>query len=176
MSQLWRSFIPFHIAQQVTAVTETGCEQRLTAVALFADVSGFTAISEALGSVGKGGTEELTTILNSYFGPMIELIHSYGGIIAKFGGDAMTVFFPYDDDSFTAVSCLAVQCALAMQARMDEYQAIVTQAGVFSLAMKAGLAADYWSETIRVWRYTTESFSADVPVISEHAGPTGRKC
>jgi AmmeMemoRadiSam system protein A len=33
------------------------------------------------------------------------------------------------------------------------------------LKLKAGLAADYWSATIRVWRYTTESFAASVPVI-----------
>jgi AmmeMemoRadiSam system protein A len=34
------------------------------------------------------------------------------------------------------------------------------------LKLKAGLAADYWSESIRVWRYTTESFAASVSVIS----------
>jgi len=28
------------------------------------------------------------------------------------------------------------------------------------LKMKAGLSADYWSETLEIWRYTTESFSA----------------
>jgi AmmeMemoRadiSam system protein A len=33
------------------------------------------------------------------------------------------------------------------------------------LKLKAGLAADYWSESIRVWRYTTETFAASVPVI-----------
>ena len=38
------------------------------------------------------------------------------------------------------------------------------------LKLKAGLAADYWSSTVRIWRYTTESFSASVPDISE----TGR--
>lgn len=30
------------------------------------------------------------------------------------------------------------------------------------LKMKAGLGADYWSDTITVWRYSTESFSAAV--------------
>ncbi len=33
------------------------------------------------------------------------------------------------------------------------------------LKLKAGLAADYWSASIRVWRYTTESFAASVPAI-----------
>ena len=33
------------------------------------------------------------------------------------------------------------------------------------LKMKAGLTADYWSDTIEVWRYSTESFSAPVSGI-----------
>ena len=33
------------------------------------------------------------------------------------------------------------------------------------LKRKAGLAADYWSDTIKVWRYSTESFSAAVEEI-----------
>ena len=36
------------------------------------------------------------------------------------------------------------------------------------LKLKAGLAADYWSESIRIWRYTTESFAASVRSISEN--------
>ncbi len=142
MSSIWQSFIPYHIARNLAEHSQrTSQEQRLTAVALFADVSGFTAISEALGATGKAGSEELTAILNSYFGPMIALIRSYGGVIAKFGGDAMTVFFPYDEKSAANTVCRAVQCALDMQTKMADYQTIQTQAGTFSLAMKAGLAA-----------------------------------
>jgi AmmeMemoRadiSam system protein A len=33
------------------------------------------------------------------------------------------------------------------------------------LKMKAGLTADYWSDTLEVWRYSTESFGAPVPGI-----------
>jgi AmmeMemoRadiSam system protein A len=33
------------------------------------------------------------------------------------------------------------------------------------LKNKAGLADDYWSDTIEVWRYSTESFSADAKEI-----------
>ncbi len=141
MAQIWHSFIPYHVAQQLLTDAPVGSEQRFMAVALFADVSGFTAMSEALGSVGISGTEELTGILNSYFGPMIDLIHAYGGIVAKFGGDAMTVFFPCQPETLPEVSCQAVTCALEMQAKMANYQSISTQAGVFGLAMKAGLAA-----------------------------------
>ena len=111
--------------------------RRLEAVVLFADVSGFTPISEALARLGEGGTEELTVLVNDYFAVMIDLIAAYGGIVGSFGGDAMTVIFPADDASAAA---RAVQCALAMQALMLPYVAISTRAGSFSLAIKIGLA------------------------------------
>ena len=37
------------------------------------------------------------------------------------------------------------------------------------LKMKAGLATDYWSDTIEVWRYSTESFSAPVEEIEKYS-------
>ncbi|MFQ5434575.1 MAG: tetratricopeptide repeat protein, partial [Anaerolineae bacterium] len=108
---------------------------------MFADVSGFTAISEQLGAAGRTGSEELTVILNQYFEPMIELLHSYGGIVGKFGGDAMTVVFPCGSTDFVDVARRSVQCAWEMQAKMADYAAIETRAGTFSLAMKVGIAA-----------------------------------
>lgn len=128
------SLVPYHIAQDGTG------EARFAATVLFADVSGFTAMSEALGQHGNAGTEELSRILNDYFEPMIDLIHAYGGTIGQFGGDALTVLFREDATEPDAAPRRAVQCALDMQARMADYQAIRTQAGTFRLAMKAGLA------------------------------------
>lgn len=139
----WISFIPHHTAADLTAHPEAspvGREQRFEAVTLFADVSGFTAISEALARTGKSGTEELTRILNSYFEPMIALIESYGGIVGKFGGDAMTVLFPLTETNIHDTVRRAVQCALDMQRDMTRYADIPTSAGTFGLSMKAGLA------------------------------------
>lgn len=141
---VWRSYVPYHVAQDLLerpGLSPVGREQRFEAVVLFADVSGFTALSEALGATGKDGTEQLTEILNDYFGPMISLIESYGGIIGKFGGDAMTVLFPFLEEEASTTARRAIQCALAMQARMGDYAAIRTRAGVYGLSMKAGLAA-----------------------------------
>src|SRR5687767_1824199 len=143
MNSLWQSYVPRYVAHDLVLHPDTcpvGREQRFDAVALFADVSGFTAMSEALGRSGRAGTEELTEILNAYFGPMIALIHSFGGIIGKFGGDAMTVLFPYTPRTQAATVRRAIQGALDMQAGMHRYAAIPTSAGTFSLAMKAGLA------------------------------------
>ena len=40
----------------------------------YADISGFTAISERISHIGKEGSEELTMVINSFFGPLIKII------------------------------------------------------------------------------------------------------
>ena len=143
MPSPWFSFLPYYLAQDLTGHPERspiGKEQRFEGVTLFADVSGFTAISEALGSSGKHGAEELTDILNTYFGDMIAIIRRHGGMIAKFGGDALTAVFPCSPRNKEQTAREAVACALEMQESMGAYASIPTSAGDFGLAMKAGLA------------------------------------
>ena len=181
MNQLWQSFIPRHVVIDLYNHPDNspiGREQRFSAVILFADVSGFTNISEALGQNGRQGTEELTTILNSYFTPMIDLVQDFGGIVGKFGGDAMTVFFPYKPHTKQATIRRAIQCALDMQAKMESYQAIATSAGTFGLAMKAGLAAGpLYCTTIGNDEYRLEYIIAgsvlDVSAEAEHYANRG---
>ena len=68
-------------------------------VCMFADVSGFTALGEAmLRKHGVGGAEYLARHLNSYFSQMVRIIAGEGGDIFKFAGDAMIVLWP-DVDS-----------------------------------------------------------------------------
>ena len=38
------------------------------------------------------------------------------------------------------------------------------------LKIKAGLSPDYWSDTLEIWRYTTDSFSAPVADIASRPG------
>ncbi|MBW1898701.1 MAG: AAA family ATPase, partial [Deltaproteobacteria bacterium] len=61
-------------------------ERRLTTV-LFADISGFTAMSE------KMDPEEVTVLMNSCFLMMERIIEKYGGTIDKFIGDCVMATF-----------------------------------------------------------------------------------
>ncbi|HPR65018.1 MAG TPA: adenylate/guanylate cyclase domain-containing protein [Thermoanaerobaculia bacterium] len=103
---------------------------------LFADVSGFTPMSEALSSLGVEGAEILTDILNRYFEEMITLIHDHGGQVMKFGGDAILCFFP---GSRTLCRCARV--AHMMQEKMGRFQGIKTPVKKFDLKMKIGIAS-----------------------------------
>jgi adenylate cyclase len=139
------SFLPYHLASALADRTPTrldGWFERSGHIVLFADIKGFTPLSEDLGRQGQAGNEQLTGLLNRYFARMIELSATYGGSLAAFGGDAMTIVFPYDRDSdLEEAAARALACALAMQAAMPAYTRIATLAGVFDLAIKIGIAA-----------------------------------
>src|SRR4051812_22658291 len=68
------------------------------AAVLFCDITGFTALTERLGQSGPAGAEEMTSILNAYFEPLVALVHAHGGDIVKFAGDALLAVFPADDE------------------------------------------------------------------------------
>ncbi|GAB4431404.1 MAG: adenylate/guanylate cyclase domain-containing protein [Anaerolineae bacterium] len=113
----------------------------LEAAVLFADVSGFTPLTEALARQGAEGPEELTRLLNSYFERMIALIEDEGGEIVKFSGDAVTVLFPAGDETLGHATRRALQAAEAMQAAMVEFATLPTSAGPVALGMKIGIGA-----------------------------------
>ncbi|HMO57963.1 MAG TPA: adenylate/guanylate cyclase domain-containing protein, partial [Roseiflexaceae bacterium] len=84
---------------------------------LFADLSGFTALSARLSTLGKQGSEEISLIINHLFATLGDEIHHYSGTLLKFGGDALTAFF----DAATLGdehAAYAAHAALAMQQRM----------------------------------------------------------
>ena len=68
-------------------------------VVLFADISGFTMISEACAAMGVRGNEELAFCINRYMEGMVQALGKYGGDIIKFVGDAMIVMWPRKGNS-----------------------------------------------------------------------------
>ena len=71
---------------------------RLRAAAIFADISGFTSLTETLARRGAPGIEELTSTLNRHFGALIDTIDAHGGDIFKFAGDALLALWPAADE------------------------------------------------------------------------------
>lgn len=64
------------------------------ACVVFADISGFTPLTEKMAALGPEGVEKLTTELNKYFDLLIGSIYRHGGDIVKFAGDALLVIWP----------------------------------------------------------------------------------
>jgi class 3 adenylate cyclase/tetratricopeptide (TPR) repeat protein len=109
---------------------------RSQGAALFADISGFTPLTEALlQELGRlRGAEELTQQLNTVYTALIDKVHQYGGSVISFSGDAITCWFNGDE------GMRATACALAMQQVMTDFAEIKTPAGTLvALAIKVAL-------------------------------------
>lgn len=121
---------------------------RLQGAALLADLSGFTrltaTLAEELGP--RRGAEALIGHLDRVFTLLISAVHAFDGDVILFNGDAITCWFPENDQpsatSAEPAAVRATRCALAMQAAMSELASVTTPAGtVIPLAIKVGIAA-----------------------------------
>jgi class 3 adenylate cyclase/tetratricopeptide (TPR) repeat protein len=106
---------------------------------LFADISGFTTISERLARIGQEGAEEITVIINRYFTVMLGLLQHHGGQLLTFGGDALLSLFLDPADGPGLSAAWAAGAALQMQAAMAEFSQTATTQGTFPLTMKVSL-------------------------------------
>jgi class 3 adenylate cyclase/tetratricopeptide (TPR) repeat protein len=77
---------------------------RIEGTMVMADVSGFTALSERLAAGGREGAEQLTDIINSFFGDLLEIAERHGGDTLTFGGDAVLLLFSGEDHAPRAVA------------------------------------------------------------------------
>jgi class 3 adenylate cyclase/tetratricopeptide (TPR) repeat protein len=64
---------------------------------LFADLSGFTRLSERLQRRGAEGAELLVGTINRVFEQLLRVAYDNGGSLIKFGGDALLLFFEGED-------------------------------------------------------------------------------
>lgn len=105
--------------------------------ALFADISGFTPLTEALiRELGPlRGAEELSKHLNSVYDALISQLYQYSGSVIGFSGDAITCWLDGDD------GLRATACALGMQNAMERFASVpISPEKTVSLAMKATVA------------------------------------
>lgn len=118
--------------------------ERTRGAAMFADISGFTQLTELLArTLGpKRGAEELTVYLNRVYDTLITELHRFGGSVIGFSGDAITCWFDEADQSVVGPTLRATATALAMQDAMKPFTALQTNGGEqVSLMMKAAVAA-----------------------------------
>jgi class 3 adenylate cyclase/tetratricopeptide (TPR) repeat protein len=118
---------------------------------LFADISGFTAMSERLSRTGREGAEEVTAVVNRYFEVMLDILRQHDGQLIRFGGDALLglfeerPFFPtsnitdFDPPPFSESATRAVQAAMIMQEAMSQFAHTETSQGTFPLRMSVGV-------------------------------------
>jgi adenylate cyclase len=112
--------------------------QQAIATMLFADLRGFSGISEIL------SPSDLMRWLNEYLGSMTEDIHANQGIVNKFIGDGIFAVFGVpivrnDAAEIAQDAHHAVTCALAMARRLDQLNVIWEARGLDRVQMRIGI-------------------------------------
>eukprot|EP00049_Salpingoeca_infusionum_P012643 m.232666 g.232666 ORF g.232666 m.232666 type:complete len:1227 (+) comp15237_c2_seq1:290-3970(+) len=112
---------------------EPGGEEK-RGVVLFADASGFTRLTQLLAKQ-RDGAEELSRIINSFFGILLTVVAAFGGDVAKFSGDALSIVWFADPDEsmktdgyvaadLTTAALRACACSVELHKKLDMYPAI----------------------------------------------------
>lgn len=127
-------FLPEYVVQQILENPDSfklgGVNQTLTV--LFADIRGFTRLSE------HAPPERVVHLLNNYFTAMSDIIFAHGGTLDKYIGDGLMALFgaptATPDDP-----CNAVAAAVSMQRQMDVINEQLKAEGLVEIAIGIGL-------------------------------------
>jgi len=108
--------------------------RELPGTLVFADVSGFTSLSERLARRGRLGAEELTEVLDTCFSQLLGIADADDGSLIKFGGDALLLLF-----SGPAHALRACRAAMGMRTAMRGMGGLHTSVGLVRLRMSIGV-------------------------------------
>src|SRR5207245_7256487 len=107
-----KAYTPAHLAERILKDRTALSGERKQVTVLFADVSGFTSLSEKL------APEDVHALINRAFELMLAAIHHYEGTVNQFLGDGLMALFgapiAHEDHAQRAAhAALATQEALA---------------------------------------------------------------
>ncbi len=100
----------------------------------FADISGFTALTERLARAGAVGAEEMSDILSAVFTDLLAVAFSYGAWLVKWGGDAVLLLFEGEEHP-----ALASRAAFEMRQVLRRAGRVRATAGSASLKLSVGV-------------------------------------
>ena len=103
---------------------------------LFADISGFTRLSERLAARGRAGAEEVASLVGEVLTALIGEIEDRGGDVLVFAGDALVAFYDGPDAPRRAATTAA-----AIQRWFGSRGAVSTSAGRVTLRVSIGVAS-----------------------------------
>ena len=121
------------LARPIDVLTET-----VDCTVVFADVSGFTRLSERLARRGREGAEQLVDVINACFTALLSEAYGRGGSLVKFGGDAMLLLF-YDQEGEQEHAARACSAAAAMRRVLRDVGRVRADDSTVVLRMSVGV-------------------------------------
>ena len=127
-------FLPEYVVKQMLENPDSfklgGVNQTITI--LFADIRGFTRISE------HAAPEKIVNLLNRYFSAMTDIIFAHGGTLDKYLGDGLMALFGAPTTTPEDASN-ALNAAVAMQRRLLGINTELRQEGLSEVGVGIGL-------------------------------------
>lgn len=176
VEQVFSCYVSPQVAKRAIAVLNARQSlqlggQHVEASVLFADIVGFTSLSENL------APQEVSTLLNHYFSNIARAVHFCHGHIDKYMGDCAMIVFgvPEADEahSFNALACAWMILELVRQ--MNVQQTASRQMPVeFRIGVNSGtMLAGNMGSTERM-EYTVVGDSVNLASRLSHAGEPGQ--
>ena len=127
-------YVTQQVAEEIlSGRVELGGERRMATV-LFADIRGFTELSEHL------SPEDVVAFLNEYLGHMVECVLDNGGVLDKFIGDAIMALFGVPvTRGVQEDASAALRCARQMSERLDAMNADREARGLARIEIGIGI-------------------------------------
>ena len=166
--------VPHFILEHYAAGQTRGS---FSAVGLFADIYGFSTMTDALMEHGQHGAEVLAGVMRAAFEPLIYAVYEQGGFIATQAGDAFTALFPSNGSHLAAQRALTA--AWNIQHCSAAQTSYATPYGEFAVSVKVGLALGdvSWgvvsSEDERRAAYYFQGTAVDECAEAEHRANAG---
>ena len=126
-------YLPRAVIREL-ALEPAAAVRSLPGTLVFADVTGFTRLSERLARIGAEGAEQISDAIGASFATLLEVAYANGGGLLKFGGDALLLFF--EGDGHAERACRA---AIGMRRALRAAGAIATPGGRTALRMSVGV-------------------------------------
>lgn len=135
IEKTFRRYVDHQIAERILDGVESEVRiegTRVDAVVLFADVRGFTTLSE------KSQPEDIVKMLNQFFERMVRIVQSHQGVIDKFIGDNMMVVWGVPKGVQNA-EIKAVTAALEMVQEIKRWNTELVSQGFNEIGVGIGL-------------------------------------
>ncbi|MDH5420307.1 MAG: HAMP domain-containing protein [Acidimicrobiia bacterium] len=132
-----RRYLSPQVADAIIAGTSgIGESRRAELTVVFADVRGFTALSE------QAEPEEMIGSLNQFLSAMTDVVFRYEGTLDKYIGDALMIFFndplPQEDHAERAV-----RMALDMQTELTALRTKMSDAALMKISAGIGISTGF---------------------------------
>jgi adenylate cyclase len=135
IEKTFRKYVDHQVAERILDGVESELRiegTNVNAVVMFADVRGFTSMSE------NSSPEEIVKMLNQFFERMVGIVQKHQGVIDKFIGDNMMVVWGVPK-AIENAEAKAVTAALEMMTEMEKMNAERKSQGLSEIGMGIGL-------------------------------------